>query len=179
MLAAQQVYGPHDSRQWGDGALAMGRRLFRTLLEDIHDRQPLHSRDGRLTLVADVRLDNRKELAVELGLSPGTAQLLCDAAVLLESLDRWDEHALPRLVGDFAFALWDASAQRLLLARDFLGQRPFHYHCGRGFFAFASMHKELHALAEIPYAPDEEQVAELVVLLPRRGSRSFFRDIAR
>jgi asparagine synthase (glutamine-hydrolysing) len=179
MLAAQQVYGPHDGRQWGDGALAMGRRLFRTLLEDIHDRQPLHSRDGRLTLVADVRLDNRKELAVELGLSPGTAQLLCDAAVLLESLDRWDEHALPRLVGDFAFALWDASAQRLLLARDFLGQRPFHYHCGRGFFAFASMPKGLHALAEIPYAPDEEQVAELVVLLPRRGSRSFFRDIAR
>ena len=44
------------------GPLAMGRRLFRTLPEDVHDRQPLQSRDGRLKLVADVRLDNRDEL---------------------------------------------------------------------------------------------------------------------
>ncbi len=59
MLAAQQIYGPHDGRQWSDGPLAMGRRLFRTLPEDANDRQPLQGRDGRLVLVADVRLDNR------------------------------------------------------------------------------------------------------------------------
>jgi asparagine synthase (glutamine-hydrolysing) len=151
MLAAQQIYGPHDGRQWSDGPIAMGRRLFRTLPEDVHDRQPLQSRDGRLVLVADVRLDNRDELMTLLGLSSAAAQPLCDAAVLLESLGRWGAGALDRLVGDFAFALWDAPAQKLLLARDFLGQRPLHYHRGRGFVAFASMPKGLHALAEIPY----------------------------
>ena len=67
MLAVQQVYGPHDGRQWSDGAIAMGRRLHRLLPEDIHDRQPLRSADGRLTLVADVRLDNREEIASDLG----------------------------------------------------------------------------------------------------------------
>ncbi|MBO0717574.1 MAG: hypothetical protein J2P55_09625, partial [Rhizobiales bacterium] len=103
----------------------------------------------------------------------------CDAAVLLERLDRWGEQALTRLVGDFAFVLWDAPAQRLLLARDFLGQRPLHYHCGRGFFAFASMPKGLHGLAEIPYGPDEQVVAEFLVMLPREGPRTFFRDVAR
>jgi asparagine synthase (glutamine-hydrolysing) len=177
MLAAQQIYGPHDERQWSNGTLAMGRRLFRLVPEDIHDRQPLHSRDGRLTLVADVRLDNREELAAQLGLSSSSAQQLCDAALLLEALDRWGEDALTRLVGDFAFVLWDSPAQRLLLARDFLGQRPLHYHCGRGFFAFASMPKGLHALAEIPYGPDEQVVAEFLVLMPRQGSRTFFRDV--
>jgi asparagine synthase (glutamine-hydrolysing) len=130
MLAAQQIYGPHDGRQWCEGPLAMGRRLFRTLPEDIHDRQPLQSRDRRLTLVADVRLDNRDELAAGLGLAPSGQ--LCDAAILLGSLDRWGEHALWKLVGDFAFVLWDAQAQRLLLVRDFLGQRPLFYHHGRG-----------------------------------------------
>ena len=179
MLAAQQIYGPDDSRQWSDSTLAMGRRLFRTLPEDVHDRQPLQSRDGRLTLVADLRLDNRNDLTAELGFASGEARLLCDAAILLESLDRWGERALDRLVGDFAFALWDAPARRLLLARDYSGQRPLHYHRSRGFFAFASMAKGLHALAEIPYGPDEQLVAELVVLMPRRGPRSFFRDIAR
>lgn len=179
MLAAQQIYGRHDDRQWCSGALAMGRRLFRTLPEDRHDRQPLHSRDGRLSLVADVRLDNREELTTKLGFSSSKAQQLCDAAVLLESLERWGEQALTRLVGDFAFVLWDAPAQRLLLARDFTGQRPLHYHCGRGFFAFASMPKGLHAIAEIPYGADEQVVAEFLVMIPRQGPRTFFRDITR
>jgi asparagine synthase (glutamine-hydrolysing) len=179
MLAAQQIYGPHDQRQWSEGPLAMGRRLFRTLPEDIHDRQPLQSRDGRLTLVADVRIDNRDELIGELGLPTGDVRQLCDAAVLLASLERWGEGTLDRLAGDFAFALWDASAQKLLLARDFLGQRPLHYHRGRGFFAFASMPKGLHTLPEIPYGADEQRMAEAVALLPQSGPRSFFKDIAR
>jgi asparagine synthase (glutamine-hydrolysing) len=179
MLAAQELYGPHDGRQWSDGSLAMGRRLFRTLPEDVYDRQPLRSRDGRLTLVADVRLDNRDELVAGLGQSFADSSVLCDAAILLESLERWGEGALDRLVGDFAFALWDARAQKLLLARDFLGHRPLHYHCGRRFFAFASMPKGLHAHAEIPYGPDEYALAEHVILMPQSGTRSFFKDIAR
>jgi len=177
MLAAQQIYGPHDGRHWCEGPLAMGRRLFRTLPEDIHDRQPLRSRDGRLTLVADVRLDNRNELTAELGLV--AAGQLCDAAILLATLERWGEGAFAKLVGDFAFAVWDTAAQRLLLARDFLGQRPLFYHHGRGFFAFASMPKGLHALAEIPYGPDEQAVAEFLVLMPQQTTRSFFKTIAR
>ena len=46
MMRALEIYGPHDGRPWAVGALALGRRLFRTLPEDVHDRQPLHSRDG-------------------------------------------------------------------------------------------------------------------------------------
>lgn len=179
MLAAQKIYGPHDGRQWSDGSIALGRRLFRTLPEDTYDHQPLESRDGRFTLVADVRLDNRDELTAELELSPDSGRQFCDAAILLECLERWGEGALDRLVGDFAFALWDAKAQQLKLARDFLGQRPLHYHRDKGFFAFASMPKGLHVLAEIPPLPDEQMVAEFLALMPQRGPRSFFRGIDR
>ena len=164
--------GARDRSRWAGGC-------FASLPEDIHDRQPLHSADGRLTLVADVRLDNREDLSSALGLSSADAGRLCDAAILLAALERWDEEALDRLVGDFAFALWDSRAQRLLLARDFLGQRPLHYHCGKGFFALASMPKGLHALPDIPYAPDEQAMAEFVVLMPQIGSRSFFKGIER
>ncbi|MGX1097923.1 asparagine synthetase B family protein [Amorphus sp. MBR-141] len=178
MLSAQRIYGPDDGRQWADGPIAMGRRLYRTLPEDISDRQPLTARDGRLVLVADVRLDNRDDLIAALGL-PAEVRRACDAEILLACLDRWEEAALDRMVGDFAFALWDADRRRLLLARDFLGQRPLHYHCGKDFFAFASMAKGLHALAEIPYAADEQTVAELVTLLPQSGPRSFFAHVCR
>lgn len=179
MLASQQIYGPHDRQQWSAGAIAMGRNLFRVLPEDAFDRQPLQTRDGRLTLVADVRLDNRQELAADLGLLEHESAKLCDAAILLECLDRWGDAALDRLVGDFAFALWDAREQTLKLARDFLGQRPLHYHRGKDFFAFASMPKGLHVLSEIPPAPDEQMVAEFLAMLPQSEPRSFFKGISR
>jgi asparagine synthase (glutamine-hydrolysing) len=177
MLASQAIYGPHDERQWSDGAMAMGRCLYRLLPEDAHDRQPLLGGDGRLTLVADVRLDNRDDLLDALGGSPDQARTMCDAAVLLACLERWGECALERLAGDFAFALWNAPERTLLLARDALGQRPLHFHRGRGFFAFASMPKGLHALPEVPYASDEQAMAEFVTLIPAWGARSFFEGI--
>ena len=179
MLKAQEIYGPDHCAQWHEGPLAMGRQLFRTLPEDVNDRQPLHSRDGRLVLVADIRLDNRSELAAALGLPLAYGRQICDAAVLLACLEHWGEAVLNRLAGDFAFALWDAPAQKLLLARDFLGQRSLYYHRGCGFFAFASMPKGLHALPDVPYGADEQMAAQALALMPRRGPRSFFKDIAR
>jgi asparagine synthase (glutamine-hydrolysing) len=177
MLAAQAIYGPHGERQWSDGSVALGRRLFRTLPEDLHDRQPLSDAGGRFTLVADVRLDNRDELIAALDIASGSAGGMCDAEILLATLVRWGQGALDRLAGDYAFALWDASERALLLARDAIGQRPLHYHRGNGFFAFASMPKGLHALPEIPYAPDEQAMAEFVTLMPQASTRSFFEGI--
>lgn len=177
MLTSQAAYGPHDERQWSSGPVSLGRRLFRTLPEDRFDRQPLIGGDGNLILVADVRLDNREELATALDFAGPEATQSCDAAFLMKALERWGESALERLAGDFAFALWDVKAERLTLARDFLGQRPLHYYSGKDFFAFATMPKGLHALPEVPYGADEQAVAEFVTLMPEGGGRSFFKDI--
>lgn len=179
MLAAQRIYGPDDGRQWSGGPIAMGRRLYRTLPEDIHDRQPLTRADEGLAFVADVRLDNREDLLAELGWTSSARVRASDADVLFACLRRWDEGALGRLVGDFAFALWNEREQTLVLARDFLGQRPLYYHRGKDFVAFSSMAKGLHALPEVPYAADEQRVAEFLALVPEDGPRSFFQHIDR
>ncbi len=179
MLKSQAVFGPHHQEQRSEGGIALGRALYRLLPEDTYDRGPCLSRDGRLTLVADVRLDNRDDLIEALALNPAQARVTCDAAILMAALEQWDEAALDHLVGDFAFALWDAQRQRLLLARDFLGQRPLHYHHGNGFFAFASMPKGLHALPEVPYAPSSSAMADFLVLMPDTGAETFFEGIQR
>lgn len=179
MLGAQELYGPHHGAQWADGAVALGRRLMRVLPEDAFDRQPLFGGEGRYVLVADVRLDNRDELIRTLQIPEPQARTLCDAAILLAAIERWDESCLERLVGDYAFAVWDSARRRLLLARDPLGMRPLHYHRSNKFFAFASMPKGLHALPEIPYAPDEESIAEFLVMIPETGSKAFFLGIER
>src|SRR5262249_34578892 len=122
-------------------------------------------------------LDNRDELSEALRLQQ--ARNLCDAAILLAALERWDEACLERLVGDYAFAAWDGAHQRLLLARDPLGNRPLHYHRGNKFFPFASMPKGLHPLPDVPYAPNEERIAEYMALMPEAGTQSFFLGIER
>lgn len=179
MLAAQSIYGRHREDQWADGTVALGRRLTRLLPEDVYDTQPLHGRDSPFTLVADLRLDNREDLAAEMGIPAAQAKSICDAALLLAAFERWDDECCAHLVGDYAFALWDARAQRLVLARDIIGRRPLHYHRGASFFAVASMPKGLHALADVPHAPDEERIAEFLALLPEYGSQSFFKGIER
>src|SRR5262249_52522444 len=54
-----------------------------------------------------------------------------------------------------------------------------HYHRGNKFFAFASMPKGLHAIPKVPYAPDEERIAEFLVPMPETGAQSFFLGIER
>ena len=179
ILASQQLYGPHAVAQWTAGDVALGRRLMRVLPEDAFDRQPLISGHGRYVLVADIRLDNRNELTDTLQIPSSQSRSLCDAAILLAAIERWEESCIDRVVGDYAFALWDSVRRRLLLVRDPLGQRPLHYHRGNKFFAFASMPKGLHALPEVPYAPDEDRIAESLVLMPETGTQSFFRGIER
>lgn len=179
MLAAQAVYGPHGSAEWSDQGVAMGRRLHRTLPEDLHDRQPVIGGDGAIVLVADIRIDNRNEMVTRLGLNGEGARQLSDAALLLKAIERDGEDAIARTVGPFACALWFVRERRLILARDFCGLRPLHYHRGEGFLAFASMPKGLHALADVPYAADEDSVARRLMRLPLGESATFFHAIER
>ena len=59
--------GP-DGRQTvvADG-IGLGHCLLRVNAEDWNEAQPIH--DGDVTLVADLRLDNREDLAVEMGIA--------------------------------------------------------------------------------------------------------------
>jgi asparagine synthase (glutamine-hydrolysing) len=177
MLKSQAVYGPDGDAQWDGPNFSLGRRLHRILPEDAYDRRPVAGAGGRLMLVADLRLDNRRELASDLGLAGGETERLADSALLMRTIERWGEAALTRLLGDFALALWDAGAGRLLLARDAMGARPLHFHRGEGFFAFASMPKGLHALPRVPYRVDKSGVADFLAQLPESGAGTFFEGI--
>lgn len=175
MLQAQSVYGPDAPSSWSRGPIAMGRRLWSLLPEDRFDRGPIVSEAG--ILIADVRLDDRAGLADQLGMRQADAARLSDAALVMKAIERWGEAAVERLYGDFALAWWDVAKERLVLARDILGEKPLHYHRADGFFAFASMPKGLHTLPDVPYAPDRATIADFMVLMPETGSETFFEGI--
>ncbi|HEY1425789.1 MAG TPA: asparagine synthetase B [Caulobacteraceae bacterium] len=176
MLRPLSMYGPHATAAWSDGDIALGRCLYRILPEDDFDRQPLVGASGRV-VVADARIDNREELARELGIAGAQLAETSGAELILRAYERWETDAFDRICGPFACVIWEPSRRRLLLAKDAIGMQPLYYHRADGLFAFASMAKGLHALPEIPYAPDEEKVAEFLMLTPDQGTETFFKGV--
>lgn len=178
MIAAQAIYGRRESAARLDG-FAAAVRLHPLLPEDEYDRQPLIGGGGRFMLVADVRLDNRSELAGQLGVDPATASTLADSALLLLALERWGDDTPDRLLGDFAFAFYDSDGRKLILARDPLGQRPLFWHRAREFIAFASMPSGLHALDMVKRRADETSLVRYLGSLPSQGQSSFYEGVER
>src|SRR5207248_2685690 len=112
-------------------------------------------------LIADARLDNRDVLLARLPDRPSPRA--SDAELILCAYEAWGLDAPARLLGDFAFVIWDPRRKRLLCARDSSGQRTLYYRIDRRTFAAAS---ELHQLLQdpsVPVAPDEERIRDFLV----------------
>jgi asparagine synthase (glutamine-hydrolysing) len=163
MLQALKIYGPDDTAQYTGPSVAMGRCLLRLLPEDSFDQQPL-SAAGVTALIADIRLDNREDLGVELGFSSQRSATMADSAMLLAAWQRWHEECIEHLSGAFSFAVWNQQEQHLFLARDHTGERPLVYAAGTNYFAFASMPKGLHRLSFVGAEVDEDYVARYLML---------------
>jgi asparagine synthase (glutamine-hydrolysing) len=178
ILQGLAPYAAAEPRTWSDGVVAIGERLVALLPEDRFCAGPAPLEGGG-ALIADVRIDNRDEVEGLLALPSEQARRISDQSLLARAWDRWGEGLLDRVIGDFAFAVWEAAKRRLTLARDAFGWRPLHYHHGASLFAFASMPMGLHALAEIPVALDEARLAAFLALDDETGPASFFAGVER
>lgn len=176
ILQGQQAYGSKSAIR-GEAPFASGRLLHSILPEDQFDRQPLSR--GPFQFVADVRLDNREELADALGLPADRAAISADSDLLFEAFLKWGDDAAGKLVGEFAFALWNEVEHSLLLGRDLFGLRPLHFHRGRDFLAFASMPSGIHALPGVERDFDVEAITDDLAQLTLDGSKTLFRGIER
>ncbi len=152
----------------------VGARLRLSTPEDEADQQPARSRDGRLVLVGDLRIDNRAELAPTLGLRDELP--VPDSAFVLAAYERWTDAFLDHVVGEFALAIVDQNRGGVLLARDHVGQRPLVIHQRRGVVAFGSTALALTALEGVGHALDVERAAE-VLALAYSSERTFVQGV--
>ncbi|VCU72253.1 Asparagine synthetase [glutamine-hydrolyzing] 3 [Pigmentiphaga humi] len=172
-------YGPDASQSWLRESAGFVRTLLRITPEDSLDFQlPYDAASGTLVLF-DGRLDNREELADDLGIGGAELATLADGMLTLRACLRWDDGTPSRLLGDFALACWQPSRRRLWLARDPMGARPLFWHRHSDFFAFSTMPKGLFALPQVPRELDEEALHDGMCLLPMTGPRSLFKDVWR
>ena len=128
MAEAAANRGPDGVGYWIQGHVGFAHLALDTTPESLREKQPLVSVDGQLCLAADARVDNRDELIRTLT-TRGYLQSKdpTDADLILAAYRCWGEECPKHIVGDFAFAVWDASRRQLFCARDPLGVRPLHY----------------------------------------------------
>jgi asparagine synthase (glutamine-hydrolysing) len=155
--------GPEGSTQWQNGPIGLGHTLLATTPEMLFERQPLVHADTGCAITADVRLDNRNELLEALALSE-RHDSIGDAELILTAYLSWGDACLDRLLGDFAFAIWDPRHRKLFCARDHFGMRPFYYHHAPDKrFLFASDPRAILVLPQAPYKISDGRIADFLV----------------
>jgi len=119
--------GPDGNDILVAGNVSMGHWHFWTTPEEVGERQPLQLAGMPFRIVFDGRLDNRAELFAELGMTPPERETLSDAALTLLAYARWGEACLEHFVGEYAWVICDEPRDRLLCARDAMGDRTLFY----------------------------------------------------
>ena len=176
MLAALAPDGL-DAAEWTDGAVGLGSRSGETERPST-DPGLYRDRNAGLTATVDARLDDRDGLCGALRVPHPDRVGLADGDLILRSYLRWGRECPNHLIGDYAFAVWDARTRSFFCARDHIGARPFYYAETVQGFAFAST---VDVVLAAPGVSDEFDEAVVARALTRAGldeaERTFFRDV--
>ncbi len=168
--------GPDGAGLHLDDGLGLGHRRL-AVLDPRAGVQPMHSPDGQAVIVYNGEVYNYRELRKELGALGHRFGTDCDTEVVLAAYREWGLESLRRLNGMFAFAIWDATAQRLVLARDRLGIKPLFVHEHAGGLAFASEPKALLGLPGLDTSWDEQALHDYFHFLYVPSPRTAWRAI--
>src|SRR5215470_14043177 len=117
--------GPDDFGVVADGEVALGMRRL-SIVDVAGGHQPLGNEDGSVQVVCNGEIYNSAALRADLEVRGHAFQTRSDVEVIAHLYEEEGAAAAARLEGMFAFALWDARARRLVLARDRAGIKPLY-----------------------------------------------------
>lgn len=158
--------------------LLLGHTRLSIIDLTIGGHQPRESRCGRYTLIFNGEIFNYRELRAELRELGFEFQSESDTEVLLAAWIAWGESCLPRLVGMFAFVVFDREERALYCARDAFGIKPFFYRHDKSCLYFGSEIPAILELCERKVAPDHRRGYEYLISgLYDKGPDTFFEGI--
>ncbi len=155
MSAALAHRGPDDEGFFEavtrDGERCVGlahRRL--SIIDLATGHQPMANEDGSVQIVFNGEIYNFPHLREQLAARGYAFRTRSDTETVVHAYEEWGPECVTRFRGMFAFALWDANKERLLLARDRYGKKPLFLHQADGLLLFAS---EIKAILSVPGVP--------------------------
>ena len=169
--------GPDGSSTWCEGSVAFGHQMLFTTTESLHEKLPFEDEKSGLVITADARIDNRKELSELLELED--TEEVSDSLFIIKAYEKWGEDCPDKLLGDFAFAIWDKNNEKLFCARDHMGVKPFYYYLSDDAFFFATEMKAILCNHKVPCKLNELKVAYHLIPIITDRELTFYENIQR
>lgn len=175
--------GPDGGGYWrsDDGKVGLVHRRLAIIDTSASGDQPMHTVDGRYTIVYNGEVFNFLELRRELEHLGAQFQSESDTEVVLQAWSHWGPDMLKRFNGMWAIAIYDAQTGNVFLARDRFGIKPLHYAQNDQRFVFASELRALRGLSSVSSELDR-QVARRMLFDPfsiEASDRTLFKGIRR
>lgn len=169
--------GPDDVGYYfsQDSCLGLGHRRLSIIDLSPKGRQPMANEGKTIWVSFNGEIYNYLELRERLLAKGHRFKSQTDTEVIVHGYEEWGTDCFSELNGMFAIAIWDEAKQKLILARDRIGQKPLFYHSHNGNFCFAS---ELKALMKLPFFEKEidfESLKQYLVFNYVPAPRSIFK----
>lgn len=137
--------GPNSEGFFSSEHLILGMRRL-SIIDLMAGDQPIYNKHRDIVIVCNGEIYNYRELRKELEKLGYHFTTNSDIETIVHAYEAYGIKCLSKLRGMFAFALWDAKKNKLILARDRIGEKPFYYYREPGKFWFSS---ELRSLKSI------------------------------
>jgi asparagine synthase (glutamine-hydrolysing) len=160
MIGALRHRGPDEFGTYVDDVAGLAHARL-AIIDLSTGQQPLTNEDRTLWIVFNGEIFNYVELRDELAALGHSFRTASDTEVIVHAFEAWGDRCVERFNGQFAFALWDARARRLFLARDRLGVRPLYYAIAGERLFFASEVKAIFTDPTVPRALDPEGIDQV------------------
>jgi len=128
-----------------------------------------------LIVVADCRIDNREELAQDLGINDISKH--ADIEFIARAFEKYGNNCVKHLVGDFVFAVWNENNKELLLARDHMGVKPLYYSLVDNQLVFSSEIKGILAFPDFEKKVNESYIAHHFSLVEYSIENTLYENI--
>ncbi|WP_435015483.1 asparagine synthase (glutamine-hydrolyzing) [Tundrisphaera sp. TA3] len=159
MTATLAHRGPDGDGLWCDGPAALGHRRL-SIIDVAGGAQPMSNEDGTVWVTFNGEIYNDPDLRSLLIARGHTFRTECDTESLVHLYEEYGPDFAAHLNGMFALAIWDIPRQRLILARDRMGQKPLYYaETPRGTLIFGSEPKALLRHPEVARRLDPQSLA--------------------
>lgn len=168
--------GPDDSGSYVRGPIGLGNRRL-SIIDLESGKQPVSNEDGTIWVVYNGEMYNYRILRAQLESRGHLFRTLSDTEVIVHLYEEMGERCVEQLSGMFAFALWDGPQQKLLLARDRIGQKPLFYSQDGPDFLFGSEIKAILALRRRQPELDSLAMHDYLSLRFVSPPRTIFKDI--
>jgi len=177
MMNAMRHRAIHGTEELCLENLALGHHRFWVMPEERGERQPIADSRERFLLLFEGRIDNRKELYQAIPSPRRPLNETSDARLVLEAYEAWGEGTFERLLGPFVIVVVDRKYERIVLARDPLGDRCLSWAMGGGLFIASTDEAALLSHPQVDARVNPRRMAVFFGVRELVDGETFFRGI--